>query len=90
MSLPSLRLTASLAALGAATAVLSAPATSARADEGMWTFDNFPIQTVNDKYGARIDQSWLDRVRNAAVRLRGSVRQARAARNATKRASPQW
>mgnify|MGYP002039782433 FL=1 len=71
MSLPSLRLTASLAALGAATAVLSAPATSARADEGMWTFDNFPIATVNEKYGTNIDQAWLDRVRNAAVRLQG-------------------
>ena len=44
---------------------------SARADEGMWTFDNFPIQTVNDKYGTRIDQAWLDRVRNSAVRIQG-------------------
>ena len=71
MSLPSLRLTASLAALGAATAVLSAPASPAKADEGMWTFDNFPIATVNQKYGTNIDQAWLDRVRNAAVRLQG-------------------
>ncbi|WP_313104944.1 S46 family peptidase, partial [Brevundimonas sp.] len=63
--------TASLAALGVAAAVTGATATPARADEGMWTFDNFPIQTVNDKYGTRIDQSWLDRVRNAAVRLQG-------------------
>ena len=63
--------TASLAALGLAAAVTGATATPARADEGMWTFDNFPIQTVNDKYGTRLDQSWLDRVRNAAVRLQG-------------------
>jgi V8-like Glu-specific endopeptidase len=61
--------TASLAALGVAAAVTGA--TPARADEGMWTFDNFPIQTVNDKYGTSIDQAWLDRVRNAAVRLQG-------------------
>ena len=47
MSLRSIRLSASLAALGAATAVLSLPAAPARADEGMWTFDNFPIATVN-------------------------------------------
>ncbi|RYG09913.1 MAG: S46 family peptidase, partial [Caulobacteraceae bacterium] len=68
----SLRFTVSLAALGAATAVLSAASsTPAKADEGMWTFDNFPIQTVNDKYGTRIDQAWLDRVRNAAVRING-------------------
>lgn len=71
MSLRSIRLSASLAALGAATAVLSLPAAPARADEGMWTFDNFPIATVNEKYGTNIDQAWLDRVRNAAVRLQG-------------------
>ena len=67
----SFRFTASLAALGAATAVLSAASTPARADEGMWTFDNFPIKTVNDKYGTRIDQAWLDRVQNSAVRING-------------------
>ncbi|QYF87487.1 S46 family peptidase [Brevundimonas sp. PAMC22021] len=71
MSLRSIRLSASLAALGAATAVLSLPAAPARADEGMWTFDNFPVATVNEKYGTNIDQAWLDRVRNAAVRLQG-------------------
>lgn len=68
----SLRFTASMFAVGASIAVLSAAASSpARADEGMWTFDNFPIQTVNSKYGTNIDQAWLDRVRNAAVRLQG-------------------
>ncbi len=67
----SLRLTVSLLASAASAAVLSVAASPAKADEGMWTFDNFPIQTVNDKYGTRIDQGWLDRVRNAAVRLNG-------------------
>ncbi|WP_292062671.1 S46 family peptidase [Brevundimonas sp. UBA7664] len=62
--------TASIAAVAGVLAVMAAPS-SARADEGMWTFDNFPIQTVNDKYGTRIDQAWLDRVRNAAVRIQG-------------------
>ncbi|WP_372707681.1 S46 family peptidase [Brevundimonas sp.] len=62
--------TASIAAIMGVMAVTAAP-TSARADEGMWTFDNFPIQTVNDKYGTRIDQAWLDRVRNASVRIQG-------------------
>src|SRR5690606_30246071 len=66
-----LSFTASLAALGMAAVVVNAPASAARADEGMWTFDTFPIQTVNEKYGTRIDQAWLDRVRNAAVRLQG-------------------
>jgi hypothetical protein len=39
------------------------------ADEGMWTFDNFPAATVNAKYSTRIDQAWLDRVRGATARL---------------------
>jgi hypothetical protein len=62
--------TASLAVFAAAAVLVAAP-TGARADEGMWTFDNFPIQMVNDKYGTHIDQAWLDRVRNAAVRIQG-------------------
>ncbi|MBA3049779.1 S46 family peptidase [Brevundimonas sp.] len=62
--------TASIAAVAGVLALMATP-TSARADEGMWTFDNFPIQTVNDKYGTHIDQAWLDRVRNAAVRIQG-------------------
>ncbi|CAN5376855.1 S46 family peptidase [soil metagenome] len=62
---------AAFAVIGAATAVLSATAGPARADEGMWTFDNFPIQMVNDTYGSHIDQAWLDRVRGAAVRING-------------------
>ena len=62
--------TASIAAVAGVLGLMATP-TPARADEGMWTFDNFPIQTVNDKYGTRIDQAWLDRVRNAAVRIQG-------------------
>jgi hypothetical protein len=37
----------------------------------MWTFDAFPAAQVNKAYGTNIDQAWLDRVRNAAVRLTG-------------------
>ena len=44
---------------------------SARADEGMWTYDNFPSALVREKFGANIDQPWLDRVRQATVRLAG-------------------
>ncbi|WP_415014384.1 S46 family peptidase [Brevundimonas sp.] len=61
----SLRLTVSAAALALAAFASSA----AQADEGMWTFDNFPAATVNEKYGTNIDQAWLDTVRGAAVRL---------------------
>jgi len=39
------------------------------ADAGMWTFDNFPSELVERKYGAEIDRRWLDRVRSSVVRL---------------------
>ncbi len=39
------------------------------ADEGMWTFDNFPSAAVHEKYGVMIDKAWLERVQRAAVRL---------------------
>ncbi len=45
---------------------------AAFAKEGMWTFDNFPIQQANADLGTRIDQAWLDRVRLASVRLGGA------------------
>jgi len=39
------------------------------ADEGLWTFDNFPLARVNQAYGLHLDQAWLDHVQRAAVRL---------------------
>lgn len=39
------------------------------ADEGMWTFDSFPSQTVKARYGFSPDAAWLDTVRSSAVRL---------------------
>ncbi|HEY8508370.1 MAG TPA: S46 family peptidase [Steroidobacteraceae bacterium] len=42
---------------------------AAQADEGMWTFHNFPSAQVKEKYGVDITPAWLDRVRNATVRL---------------------
>ncbi len=39
------------------------------ADEGMWTFDNFPAAAVKAKYGVAIDPAWLDHVRQATARL---------------------
>ena len=44
---------------------------AAQADEGMWTYDNFPSARVQAQYGVKIDQPWLDRVRTATVRLAG-------------------
>ncbi|MBU6377019.1 MAG: S46 family peptidase [Gammaproteobacteria bacterium] len=44
---------------------------AALADEGMWTYDNFPTAAVEKTYGVRIDAAWLDRVRESTVRLAG-------------------
>jgi len=52
--------------LFAATMLCAVPA---YADEGMWTFDNFPAAAVKAKYGVDITPAWLERVRNNAVRL---------------------
>jgi hypothetical protein len=49
-------------------ACLAAPAS---ADEGMWTFDNFPRATVQQQYGASIDDAWLGRVQRSIARLEG-------------------
>jgi len=59
-------------ALAASAAVLAlAAATSARAEEGMWTFDNFPIARANQTLGVNIDQAFLDRVRLSSVKFGG-------------------
>jgi len=42
-----------------------------RADEGMWTFDNFPSKTVGTKYGFAPSQAWLDHVRASSLRIAG-------------------
>src|SRR5262245_52872716 len=42
-----------------------------RAEEGMWTFDKFPIARANQALGTHIDQAWLDRVRLSSVRFGG-------------------
>jgi hypothetical protein len=39
------------------------------ADEGMWTFDNFPSRTVGAKYGFAPSQQWLDHVRLSSLRI---------------------
>ena len=48
------------------TLVAAAPA---MADEGMWTFDNFPTATVQKTYGAVVTGAWLDHVRLSTIRL---------------------
>jgi len=41
----------------------------AGADEGMWTFNNFPSQHVQARYGFAPSQAWLDHVRDASLRI---------------------
>ncbi|MBI4263798.1 MAG: S46 family peptidase [Acidobacteria bacterium] len=49
--------------------LLVATAAIVAADEGMWTFDHFPGGIVQEKYGVRITDPWLDRLRQSVVRL---------------------
>jgi hypothetical protein len=48
---------------------LFAMSSAAHADEGMWTFDNFPKQLVREKLGVEVTDQWLDKVRLATTRL---------------------
>lgn len=62
-------LTLSAAVSAGVLALGSAPA--AQAEEGMWTFDNFPIARANQTLGVNIDQAFLDRVRLSSARFGG-------------------
>lgn len=42
---------------------------SAIADEGMWTFDNFPAPVVKQSYGVDVTPAWLEHIRLSTVRL---------------------
>jgi hypothetical protein len=46
-------------------------AQAAQAEEGMWTFDNFPSKTVGTKYGFTPSQDWLDHVLLSSLRIAG-------------------
>src|SRR6202171_4309023 len=46
-------------------------ALGARADEGMWTFDNFPSKKVQQKYGFTPGAQWLQAAQLSSVRLAG-------------------
>lgn len=60
------RLMTGTAFLFAAASILS---TNAMADEGMWTFDQFPAAKMKKDYGFAPDANWLKHVQNSAVRL---------------------
>ncbi|MBL8544957.1 MAG: S46 family peptidase [Hyphomonadaceae bacterium] len=44
---------------------------AARAEEGMWTFDNFPADRMREQMGWAPDQAWLDRAMVGTARLPG-------------------
>ncbi|AEI67295.1 S46 family peptidase [Corallococcus macrosporus] len=46
-------------------------AAPAMADEGMWTYNNFPSAKVKEKYGFEPSQQWLDNARLSSARLAG-------------------
>jgi hypothetical protein len=55
----------------AAALLMSVGAASVRADEGMWTYNNFPADRLERAYGFRPDQRWLDHLQLSSVRLAG-------------------
>lgn len=42
------------------------------ADEGMWTFDNLPLEQLREDHGFTPDADWKDQARNASLRLGGA------------------
>src|ERR1700678_549896 len=44
-------------------------ATPICAEEGMWTFDNLPLNDLAEKYDFHPTQEWLDHLRLASARL---------------------
>lgn len=44
-------------------------AAGARADEGMWTYNNFPKQLVKERYGFEPSDAWLEHLQLSSVRF---------------------
>jgi hypothetical protein len=61
----------SLSAVLACAALLTA--TSARADEGMWTYDHPPLKQLHERYGFKPDQAWLDHLRLSSPSMGASA-----------------
>lgn len=43
----------------------------ARADEGMWTFDNLPLKQWKERYNFEPSAEWIEKMRLACVKLEG-------------------
>lgn len=52
-----------------ATAAIALLTSAAHADPGMFTFNNVPSARIGEKYGFTPSQQWLDRVRQAALKV---------------------
>src|ERR1022692_4545925 len=50
-------------------ALLLAAAPVIHAEEGMWTFDNPPLELLKAKYNFTPKQAWLDHLRLSSIRL---------------------
>jgi hypothetical protein len=48
--------------------LLLAPAVGP-ADEGMWTFNDFPVERVDKAYGVKVTDAWLEHVQLSSARL---------------------
>jgi hypothetical protein len=53
----------------AALVIAAATAAPAIADEGMWTYDNFPTAKMQAAYGWAPDAAWLEHARLGSIRL---------------------
>ncbi len=60
-----------LRAAAAVKSFLALSAAPAVAEEGMWTFDNFPAERMRGEMGWAPDQAWLDRVMAGTARIPG-------------------
>ena len=67
ISAGSRRLCGALAVIVSAVSTLSAA--TARADEGMWLFNQPPLRQLKEKHGFDADAAWLEHLRRASVRF---------------------
>lgn len=49
--------------------IIGVVAASALADEGMWTYNNFPTEKVQAAYGFKVNQNFLDHLRLSSLRI---------------------
>ncbi len=67
MQIPARAIMGALALLAGSIALLSVSVS--RADEGMWTFDNPPLQQLRERYNFVPTGQWLDHLRLSSIRF---------------------